>query len=578
MKNSKIKECCSFINNTLLNINTINIDEIHSKLLSLKSDDNYIALILNITAMYFSKDKKMSLQPYYVSFDLAKRSFDLVDVSEKQFIDLYKMLNHLDNHVLIARLADSIWSAKKIKDIRSALKQAIDSYLIVLTDAHLFKIKDKYKFYNTYTTYIKRLFQLSKIYDQIKNTNIRQIIFDTLDIFIEKRIQKEDQEKLHLLYPLLELSSMNPNENIKIKGLLYKLLEIKITDLSINNNISRLISLCKKYSKNITETNILYRKEAEFYVKLSEVDYTNRKLNIFKCFWLEKAIEIYRSRNLDKIRFDEIHKMLLIAQKESTKENRASFSEKVDVRDLIESINDMFSEKASSLEILAKLSNLPCNPIIPEEKEKMPFSALFSSVYTDVNGKVIAKDGNSKEKNDHNMQIHNISSLYIPFFVNSTILPALNQINKKHPIDVDGIYCLVENNPLIPPGKKAFFIRGIEAGFYNDWILCISMLVPIMESIIRNQLNNIGIITTTYAPGNQKDKHSLESLLIEAKKNDLINDGNHLYLEALLFNSIGFNLRHNLAHGLSDYNSLNNNYGSIYFWWFSLYLLFKGLK
>ena len=54
----------------------------------------------------------------------------------------------------------------------------------------------------------------------------------------------------------------------------------------------------------------------------------------------------------------------------------------------------------------------------------------------------------------------------------------------------------VFNNPAVPPGRERLLARGLLAGFRQDWVVALHILIPQFENSLRYVVTQHGIITS----------------------------------------------------------------------------------
>lgn len=535
------------------------------------TNDPIIKLVKNILTLGYDEDRKMSFSPQLVLVD-GSRSFSIKDLTS----DDEDLLIHNASEFPVtikARIYDVLWSRKKHSEKNQCLENAIKSYMEILslhTDRSIEIIRDEIEFVKVY---IKRLKVLIPINNSINGNNYQNNFTDLIDICIENFIKKAGYENKFRIYSILPLF-LNSDKHHYYFRLIKNFFYYDLMNISLNTPVEHSFKLLKSLARNDEKLKKYYTHYAEYYVHLADVDYRNRKLYQLKSHWLEKALEIYMSQNLDQKRFSELHKELLETQKLRVNEFAKFESEKTDISDITKGLFRDFDKEMSFIEILYNIATLPC--YIKESYSELAkltqergFSAFFPPVYTDDRGRVISNDNSEKGR-----IIRYISDSHIRFTVQCLIQPTIYYINELHFIDKDSITEYVTRSPFVRPGHEIFYIRGIEAGFHGDWTLSTSFLFPEMESSLKFLLEKHGKVTSTFKPNNQKDKYSLESILKDIENEKLMKDVDCLLISALLNHDLGHNLRNEYSHGLKNYDYYYRSFGPLFLWWLAIRFLF----
>ena len=153
------------------------------------------------------------------------------------------------------------------------------------------------------------------------------------------------------------------------------------------------------------------------------------------------------------------------------------------------------------------------------------------------------------------------------------IEPAREQILEDHRPSLFDLAFLVFGNPAVPPGRERFFARGLLAGFHQDWVAALHLLVPQIENALRFVLARHGVITSAIKADRTQPELSLDWLLTREKSQELLGAGMVFDLRGLLTSKFGCNLRNEIAHGLVDEGAFHTPFAECV-WWLALRWLF----
>lgn len=178
------------------------------------------------------------------------------------------------------------------------------------------------------------------------------------------------------------------------------------------------------------------------------------------------------------------------------------------------------------------------------------------------------KDGQSR------LSLEKISATaeLVQYFVVSRLYPAYEVIKAEHKDAWDEIKSLVDEAPLIPHGHIRVYAEALWLGFDGQFTMASYVLAPEIENLIREALNQSGIITTSMQDGFQEEK-GLSRLVKEEKLVGIFDADFVFELNALFCDHAGPNIRNVVAHGLKDDSWFNTSY-DFYVWWFALRMVF----
>lgn len=308
---------------------------------------------------------------------------------------------------------------------------------------------------------------------------------------------------------------------------------------------------------------------------------------------LEKAIEAFRNVRgkkeetlAAKVRAEEVHKLLIKYQKESTNELITISSEGVDISQNVEQARarvrgQEFHDALFSLALLVAPTKVS---YLRQEVQQMArdyaLSDLFPVVLINEMGKVIAKQPGSVLSDDFNeaeattrFEMYRSAVFYQSFKAQAFIEPARYQINLEHSVRVKDLLSIISHSPFVPPEREYLFAKGLYAGLTGDFFTSTHILIPQIENSVRYLLKKQGLRTSGHDKGIQNE-HYLTSILYPSKYPEItsIFDEDTLFdLQGLLVEHSGSNLRNCMAHGLINDDGFLSPVMS-YLWWMTLRL------
>ncbi|MEB4861016.1 DUF4209 domain-containing protein [Priestia megaterium] len=118
------------------------------------------------------------------------------------------------------------------------------------------------------------------------------------------------------------------------------------------------------------------------------------------------------------------------------------------------------------------------------------------------------------------------------------------------------------NNWIYMDEKNKEFIRvGVERFFEKDYISSLHILVPQFEDVIRGFFDKLGFVTTSIKKGTAQHEQTFNEFLERQDIKSILPPNIHKYIQMLMVEQTGSNLRNKIAHGLihsSECNLMNN--------------------
>ena len=168
----------------------------------------------------------------------------------------------------------------------------------------------------------------------------------------------------------------------------------------------------------------------------------------------------------------------------------------------------------------------------------------------------------------------------VDLVVKGCIWPALGVLQLEHRLSEDDFVALAESSLAVPPGRAKFFGKALFAGYDNDFVSSLHLLVPQIENLVRFHLKNIGAKTTNIDMNGIENENGLSTLADLPEMENIFGEDLSFEIKAIFCSSSGPNLRNEVAHGLVEWDNCFSPY-SVYAWWlgfriiFNTYLSFK---
>lgn len=555
------------IDQLIPNDTIIDVSYIHSCLMQAKSDlgqpDSTLVmaldLLIGVTSMYLNVDTPGEPFGPILVWD-GQRTMIPDDIKGSQTNELESFIPFISNDGLRTRIADVVWvnDRSKVK----AAQEAIKGYILCVEQYYLGHKSFQYS--GSKSALCHQVFELLRrccqIVQAIKGKRAYpEEIVELIKLTSDKSYSDGDAYSVaNCLKLMTDFDIEAKSESAQRTQEFLK----NATDTSFPEKVAVLEELQRLYTK-LEQKDIGHEcalQIAECYVGLASVEAST---SIASTHWLTKALEQLRAIKGDKARkrAEEV-KTLLREVQEDTNFELGSFSEEVDIKDLVEAQIQRFQglTLGEALGVFASIAvSEDPEKLKDQAKEQMSksfFLSLFSSAYVDDEGKVIAKnDGSGLDgSGDEEAMLFEISQQNMftrGMFVASGIEPARHLIQTKLNLTKAQLGLICNHSPFIPKGHEAIFLQGFHSFFLGDMICAGSTLIPQLENSLRYVLKCNDIDTSTIESDLTQNDRAISQLLGKYRPEMVGVFSEPIVFEIdLLFNSrVGPALRHNIAHG-----------------------------
>ena len=148
-------------------------------------------------------------------------------------------------------------------------------------------------------------------------------------------------------------------------------------------------------------------------------------------------------------------------------------------------------------------------------------AALFAATHMSRDGRVIAKrpgmgfgDVNSGEyKTTLWAEMVKHYGMELGLIVQGEIWPALETLRLEHRLRAEDFIAIASNSPIVPTDRKRLMGRALFAGYDNDFVVALHLLVPQIEHMVRWHLKGVGVKTTTLDKDGIENENGLSTLM-----------------------------------------------------------------
>lgn len=313
--------------------------------------------------------------------------------------------------------------------------------------------------------------------------------------------------------------------------------------------------------------------------------------------WMGKGLQALRRAKADPERIKEVHRRFLALQKQSLGEletfafdpaEHPGFSESLEkaCKVVCQHVSGHDFESAI-LRLALMMEPTNVKKLAEDEAESSKGSVwlkLIGSERLDLDGKVVDSMppldlDNGSDSVAERKRLVELASMFVwPYAVSAAIEPARYTIAQEHPIRMGDLAFLVEHNPFIRAGREGIYLRGIQAGFFGDWLVAMHLLIPQLEDSLRYILQQQGIVTSTMNSDNIQEERDINKLLDDEAVAKLLGPNVVFDLRGILIERFGSNMRNELAHGLMPHSSFYGHAAPVYLWWIIIRLCWQGYR
>lgn len=220
-----------------------------------------------------------------------------------------------------------------------------------------------------------------------------------------------------------------------------------------------------------------------------------------------------------------------------------------------------------------------------EIMNQSPLSALFGATHMASDGRVVAKtpaagisasEDSDAEKDILMRQLIQQFTIEVQLVVRGNILPGLEQLIREHRFSRRMLEELCFHSPIVPDEREYLLATALWFGFERDFSNAIYLLSPQLEHMVRCQLKSAGAHTTNVDKDGVENENGLSSLMDMPEAVAVFGEDLVFEIKAMFTESIGSNLRNEVAHGMLDDNS-SSSLASVYAWWMLLRLVVRSI-
>lgn len=291
---------------------------------------------------------------------------------------------------------------------------------------------------------------------------------------------------------------------------------------------------------------------------------------------LADAVEAMRQVKGGKPRAAELHVELLALQ-EKALDQMGEVSTEIDCTDLVNRAltNVEGKSRRDALTIFLRCLRPPSvddlKAKVFESAKQAPLQAMMNTTVANGRGKTVAKVSSLEDSQGNinhsglRYRMFKVAQHERVIYVQAVINPMRIELNAAHSVTRQDIFELIQYCPWLR-GHAESAARAIVAGFNGDLMLVAHMIPPQFEALIRQAVEGAGGVTSSMdAEGVQLEK-TLNQLLEMPEAEKVFGVNGIFELQDLLTDTLGANLRNEVAHGLVDDERMFGG-DVLYLWW-----------
>jgi hypothetical protein len=471
-------------------------------------------------------------------------------------LDYYRMrLENTSNSLLRARFADILWV--KEKDYEAA-QIGIEAYL---QNTEQFFEKEDYLYFSHF---FGRAICLAL---EINSVTSLERLYEKSKFFLEGlESKKEYRWVIDVLYDLLSIPSEKINidyeliVNIAERGYLWACPEHPPTDMFIVDFLKIQETVYKKLG-NSTKIKECKLKNAICYERLG-IEAMEAKQFLKASHFLQICLQKYISLGSYTDKVDEIKRLFKECNEKAREHEFQTITTEVKVpKEEIEKMLNFLREKNID-EILLFIATQKGFLCAVEEARKQaeetmkdfPLQYLINGTVQDQRGNIIeildTPDKKLKKAIYENLNFH------YQFLALHYLIPIFDILIIEKQCTAQNVRAFISQFDFFDDDTLMFVENGLQKYFDADYVGSIHVLTFRIEAILRHVLNYLGVPTCSTRDGKTQEKN-LEGILSEEKIRSGLGEDMVTFLEWFLIDKLGFNLRHEVAHGLMEYKNFS---------------------
>ncbi|KAB2953749.1 DUF4209 domain-containing protein [Heliorestis acidaminivorans] len=526
-----------------------------------------------IEAMRLYPQKPYGQEPYTRRFEI--QAFN-IDLFTKEQLDYYKTrLDNSNNLFLKSRYADILFDYRG--EIYKKDKFIIGQKLVIL----LIELAEKYLLRSNYLSCydcVARSIEVSirlGLKKQITTiiNNLKKIVDNTFES--DKRwvlepsrffYQIASSKKTNSLLTEKDIAELNMKLSETI-GFYWENKDYHYVRLFCNE-----ILRWHKYMKSSEEEVNYYLNKIGLSFEEESKYQQNRidKSSIVEAHFLEKALEHYANiGNKDKV----LEMKVNIRQAYNEAVEKGEFETHIIKTEIPECLFTALEERISKYKEYPKeiiietlkmdVSMIPslCEIIkMTKNQNNLLHRKLIQPTIVNEGKKILQT---TDDKDEFLFYVNQNYSINMTIILEFYLMPIFNILKNDKDLQASDILSVLRNWGMIEDSNYDIVEIGINRYFKGDYVSSLHILLPQLEACIRKVFTKAGYATTTIKKGNAQHEETLNSFLERPDIKEAIDVDFHKFIQFILVDQSGYNLRNIFAHGLVDINMCNEKLATL---------------
>lgn len=173
---------------------------------------------------------------------------------------------------------------------------------------------------------------------------------------------------------------------------------------------------------------------------------------------------------------------------------------------------------------------------------------MFGSTLVDSTGRAISSVGPLEDDPEGNLVHHVASNMnYGAFFLRAVIL----RLVATRRVDAKKVIAFLSKSEIFDPDREKIIEIGLDAYFSQNWLVAIHLLIPQIENVIRRFVDLTGGASVKKGKNGGLLLRNLDELLRDQRVEYVYGPNGTFYLRVLLTDQRGWNIRNDVAHGIT---------------------------
>lgn len=320
------------------------------------------------------------------------------------------------------------------------------------------------------------------------------------------------------------------------------------------------------------------RKKADSFIAVAKECMGDSPVDMFRyVHFVQKAVQVLKQIAGTEDERKQLLREIEGIQKEAREKipiQKFSIDHSAEIETIVKQVNNL--DKEEGLCYFALFIPMLDAKNLREKTIKMFKDTLFmpfSSGILDYNGKkkAVLPDvyGKNNEIKEDALLAYMEKDSYIFIDIDSKVVIAnvKHTLQSNYEITEQDIRKIVEDSIFVPEDRRVAYTKGLMAGFNNDFLTALSILMPQVDNSIRAFAEMCGEVVYNIKEDNTEELKSMNAVLDLPKVKECFDESLWFSLNTVFCSKYGLNMRNEVAHGTLN-DKYFSSYRALYVWWF----------